>query len=139
MRSPRRRRKAASNQEAIFSGAGKSARDPVRLGDAVNVTAGKQGWTGALVEGAITSEWSLIVGPDLANHVIVEAYLLRTKELVLLADSPAWATQMRLLQRQLISKITQQLGSMVVMRVTIHSRAGAERRDFPKRGRSTAR
>jgi predicted nucleic acid-binding Zn ribbon protein len=139
LRSPRRRRKQVKEQEAVFSGSGKSARDPVRLGDAVTAAASKQGWGGALVEGAITTEWALIVGPEIADHVTIEAYLPRTKELVLLADSPAWATQVRLLQRQVLAKIAQQVGLGAVTRISIRSRTGAERRDFPKARRSTPR
>lgn len=139
LRSPRRRRKQAKEQAAVFSGSGKSARDPVRLGDAVTAAASKQGWGGALVEGAITTEWPLIVGPEIADHVTIEGYLPRTKELVLLADSPAWATQVRLLQRQVLAKIAQQVGPSAVTRVSIRSRTGAEKRDFPKGRRSTPR
>lgn len=137
LRSPRRRKKRASEQEAIFSGSGKSARDPVRLGDAVLAAASKQGWSGALVEGSLATDWTLIVGPDLASHVTVEAYLPRTKELVLLADSPGWATQVRLLQRQIIGKVTEHLGAPSVTRLAIRAKSGAERRSFPRRSRST--
>ena len=121
--------------EAQFSGSGSGARDPVRLGDALTATASRQGWSGAMTEGVISEQWPLLVGAEVAAHVQPEAYLAQSRELVLVADSPAWATQIKLLQRQMVARINEHFGSKRVARLIIRTNAGGQRRAF-KRGPS---
>lgn len=138
MRSRRRRkwfRSKASNVEAQFSGSGNGARDPVRLGEALATTASQKGWSGAMAEGTIVSQWPFLVGAEIAAHVHPEAYLAQTRELVLVADSPAWATQIKLLQRQMITRINEHFGSKRVAKLVIRTHAGGQRRAY-RRGSS---
>jgi predicted nucleic acid-binding Zn ribbon protein len=60
-----------------------------------------RGWTEKLNGGEVFSRWSALVGPDVAEHT--QPISLTDGELTVQADSTAWATQLRLLQRQLLA------------------------------------
>lgn len=126
-------RRKASTTEAVFSGSGKSKRDPVRLADALGSIARQKGWAGAMTEGVLLSNWPLLVGPEVAAHVQVESFSPENKELVVVADSPAWATQVKLLQRQMIGRVNEHLGHKQVIRLRVRTQTGSRQRAFPRR------
>lgn len=61
--------------------------------------------------------WPQIVGADLAAHTTPEA--LVDGELIVTADSTAWATQLRLLAGQLVRRLNVELGDGTVRRVQV--------------------
>ena len=94
-----------------------SDRDPALLGDAVDRLLAEKGWTAASAAATVHSQWSQIVGADLAGHVTPES--LADGRLVLRAESTAWATQVRLLLPQLRQAIDRAVGTGVVADVSV--------------------
>jgi len=76
-----------------------------------------EGWTLAAATGSVFGRWAQIVGPDLAAHTNPES--LTDGELVVTADSTAWATQLRLLAAQLVKRLNVELGNGTVVRVKV--------------------
>ncbi|MQA60526.1 MAG: DUF721 domain-containing protein [Actinophytocola sp.] len=119
-----RRRTGPSGQGAGFrakrrrwSGAGSDDRDPQPLGKVASSLVRKQGWDTKLTSGKVFGEWARLVGEELAEHA--QPVALHDGELTVRATSTAWATQLRLLQGQLIAKIAAGVGSGVVKRIKI--------------------
>jgi len=67
--------------------------------------------------GSVFGRWAQIVGPDLAAHTAPQS--LADGELVVGADSTAWATQLRLLAAELIRRLNAELGDGAVRRVRV--------------------
>ena len=65
--------------------------------------------------------WEDIVGAELADHVVPDGVTETDKgrELLLRADSTAWATQVRLLTPQILSRIREALGHGIVDRLRV--------------------
>lgn len=119
---PRRRRG--------WSGAGPDDRDPQRLGRLVSRLAADRGWSDKLSGGNVFGRWAGLVGPDVAAHARPEA--LRDGELTVRADSTAWATQLRLLQRQILQQIAAGIGPNVVKRLKIQAPTAPSWRRGPR-------
>jgi predicted nucleic acid-binding Zn ribbon protein len=100
--------------------------DPQVLGAAIEGLLDAEGWNLAAATGAVFGRWAQIVGPDLAGHTQPEA--LRDGELTVLADSTAWATQLRLLAAQLIHRLNVELGPGAVQRVKVRGPVAAPRK-----------
>ena len=111
--SPNRRRRSTG-----WSGAGPDERDPQPLGRLAGGIARSRGWQPKIGEGTVFGAWPQIVGPDIAGHA--EPTVLRDKVLHITAESTAWATQLRLIQAQILAKIAAQVGNGVVtgLRIT---------------------
>jgi predicted nucleic acid-binding Zn ribbon protein len=91
--------------------------DPQPLGTAIDSLLTERGWELAAATGSVFGRWAQIVGPDLAGHTTPES--LRDGELVIAADSTAWATQLRLLAAQLVRRLNTELGDGTVLRVKV--------------------
>ncbi len=100
-----------------WSGAGADDRDPQPLGRVVSRLAKERGWNTHLAGGQVFAHWAHLVGEEVAEHARPEA--LKDGELTVRAGSTAWATQLRLLQGQLLAKIAVGVGSGVVKRMKI--------------------
>lgn len=118
-----RRRKAAGGGGALrakrrrWSGAGADDRDPQPLGRVVSRLANARGWNDKLANGRVFGEWAALVGDEVAEHA--QPVALKDGELTVAASSTAWATQLRMLQGQLIAKIAADVGAGVVKRIRI--------------------
>ena len=79
--------------------------------------------------------WSELVGADIAEHCT--PLQLRDGELVLQAESTAWATQLRTLQRQLLARLAAAVGRDVVRRIKVVGPSAPSWRHGPRhvRGR----
>ena len=110
---PRRRRG--------WSGARPDDRDPQPLGRLASRLVADRGWVDRVSAGVVFARWAQLVGADLAEHA--EPVSLKDGELTLRASSTAWATQLRLLQRQLIARITAGVGPGVVTRLRVQGPA----------------
>jgi predicted nucleic acid-binding Zn ribbon protein len=106
--SPRRRR---------WSGPGADQRDPQPLGRIVSRLSVERGWNTSLANGHVFGHWAKLVGEDVAEHA--QPLALKDGELTVQASSTAWATQLRLLQAQLLTKIAAGVGHGVVKRMRI--------------------
>ena len=80
-----------------------SSRDPQLVGSVVDDFLAEQGWQGSTAMARLIESWADVVGPEVAEHVVVESWA--DGELVLKADSTAWATQVRLLSDTLLRQI----------------------------------
>jgi predicted nucleic acid-binding Zn ribbon protein len=111
----------AARRRRRWSSAKPDERDPQPLGRLASRLAANRGWTGRLAGGQVISRWASLVGADVAEHT--EAVALADGELTVRADSTAWATQLRLLQRQLLAKIAAEVGDGVVKRLKVQGPA----------------
>jgi predicted nucleic acid-binding Zn ribbon protein len=95
--------------------------DPERLRSAIGGLLDAHGWRGDLAIGAVFGRWDQIVGADLAAHTRPEGF--SAGELLVTADSTAWATQVRLLAGTLVARVNAELGGTVVRRVKVRGPA----------------
>ena len=111
-------RKASGPLPAAGEQAGRQRReDPAPLGAAIDGLIADTGWELAVATGSVFGRWTQIVGPDLAAHTSPER--LADGELTVMADSTAWATQLRLLAADLVRKLNAELGDGAVRRVKV--------------------
>ncbi len=97
--------------------------DPQSLTTALDGLLAARGWEQRAAVGAVFGGWAQIVGPQLAAHTRPESF--DDGELVVSADSPAWATQVRLLAPQLVSRLAEELGTGTVRRVRVKGSRGS--------------
>lgn len=100
--------------------------DPAPLDAAIDGLVTEAGWVLAVATGSVFGRWAQIVGPDLAAHTTPER--LADGELVVTADSTAWATQLRLLAAELIRRLNAELGDNTVRRVQVRGPGAGTRR-----------
>jgi Dna[CI] antecedent, DciA len=100
------------------SRAGRGRReDPQPLGAAIEGLLDDQGWRTSAAVGSVFGRWEQIVGEALAAHTQPGGFT--DGELLVIADSTAWATQVRLLRAQLIRRLNAELGSGTVTGVRV--------------------
>ena len=128
VRRPRSRRRR-------WSGPGPDERDPQPLGRLVSRVSLDRGWSPRLTDATVLGRWAQLVGPDVADHCTPLS--LRDGELVLQAESTAWATQLRTLSRQLLHRLAVGVGKDVVRRIRVVGPGGPSWRHGPRhvRGR----
>jgi predicted nucleic acid-binding Zn ribbon protein len=110
-----------SRKRRRWSGAGADNRDPQKFGQVLARIATDRGWSEQLATGQVFGRWTALVGAEIAEHA--KPLVLRDGELTVQASSTAWATQLRLLQRQLLAKIAKGVGPNVVKRLRVHGPA----------------
>lgn len=111
------RRVAGRGSRRAWSGPGPDSRDPQKLGFATLDLARTRGWTTRVAEGAVFGQWSTVVGEQIAEHAAPTA--LQDGVLTVTAESTAWATQLRMVQAQLLAKIAAGVGDGVVKSLKI--------------------
>jgi len=100
-----------------WSGPGPDRRDPQSLGAASRDVARSRGWSAQVAEGTVLGRWRSVVGEDIAGHATPTR--LSDGVLSVSAESTAWATQLRLVQAQLLAKIAAAVGDGVVKSLRI--------------------
>jgi predicted nucleic acid-binding Zn ribbon protein len=101
-----------------YSGPGPDpARDPQPVGQVLSGYVQDRGWERPLAEGRVFTDWSQLVGHDVAAHC--EPVSLLDGELRIAAQSTAWATQLRLLAGTLLARLVAELGPQVVTKLHI--------------------
>lgn len=113
-----------------WSGSGPDERDPQPFGRVVSRVALDRGWSPRLTDATVVGRWPHLVGPDISDHCTPLS--LRDGELVLQAESTAWATQLRTLQRQLLSRLAGAVGKDVVRRIRVVGPTGPSWRRGPR-------
>jgi len=116
-RLPPTRRVAGASSRRRWSGPGPDGRDPQRLGSVARDVAKKRGWSSRVAEGAVFGQWPAVVGQHIAEHATPTA--LRDGVLNVSAESTAWATQLRIIQAQVLAKIAASVGDGVVTALKI--------------------
>ncbi|MGB3482759.1 MAG: DUF721 family protein [Mycobacterium sp.] len=115
-RSPQTKR-TVSGKRRTWSGPGPDRRDPQTLGSATRDLAQNLGWNKRVSEGAVFGQWTTVVGEQIAEHATPHS--LRDGVLSVTAESTAWATQLRMVQSQLLAKIAAAVGDGVVTSLKI--------------------
>lgn len=92
-------------------------RDPQPLAASLPAFIADQGWEQVTASAILMSQWSQIVGDDLATHVAPESCV--DGVLILRAESTAWATQVRLLLGYLRAAIDEAVGAGVVSEIRV--------------------
>lgn len=100
-----------------WSGPGPDARDPQTFSAATRDLARVRGWSKQVAEGAVLGQWVTVVGDQIADHAVPTS--LRDGVLTVSAESTAWATQLRMVQAQLLAKIAAAVGDGVVTSLKI--------------------
>jgi predicted nucleic acid-binding Zn ribbon protein len=109
---------APRSADAPAAGTRRARRDdPERLGQAIGGLLDQQGWQQRAAVGSVFGRWAEIVGQDLAAHTKPDTFA--DGELAVIADSTAWATQVRLLAPQLVRRLATELGDGTVRRVKV--------------------
>jgi predicted nucleic acid-binding Zn ribbon protein len=107
--------------------------EPRRLSESLDRVTRRLGGPAASVFSSVFSGWEAIVGPDIAVHAKPQS--LKKGVLVLAVDHPAWATQLRYMTADLLTRIWEVTGAPDVRE--IHLRViGPETRNRGRFGRS---
>jgi predicted nucleic acid-binding Zn ribbon protein len=106
--------------------------DPQPLTATVGALLSARGWRQRAAVGAVFGRWAEVVGPDLAAHTRPEAFL-EDGELVIAADSAAWAVQVRLLAPELLRRLATEVGAGTVCRVRVQGPSGGAGRSGQRR------
>ena len=101
-----------------YSGPGPDPRDPQPFGAILDRLVQARGWQRPAAEARVFGAWPKVVGEDVAAHC--RPVKLEGGELVIEAESTAWATQLRLLASSLLVRIAGEVGHGVVRRLNIH-------------------
>lgn len=118
-------------EEQPWSGPAPDGRDPAPVGATVGDLVHERRWDATLRAAGILARWDQIVGPEVADHCRPER--LEAGELTCVAESTAWATQIRLLSRQLLTRMATELGAGVVTRIRVHGPTAPDWRHGPLR------
>jgi predicted nucleic acid-binding Zn ribbon protein len=98
------------------------ARDPQAFGSALDGWARSRGSSRDLANATVFGRWSEIVGTDIASHATPVS--LVDGELLMQAESTAWATQLRLLAPTLLQRINTRVGRGTVSRIRVKGPTG---------------
>lgn len=119
-----------AGQRRSWSGPGPDARDPQPLGRLTRDLAKRRGWSSQVAEGTVLGNWATVVGHQIADHAAPTA--LNEGVLSVAAESTAWATQLRMIQSQLLAKIAAAVGNGVVTSMKITGPAAPSWRKGPR-------
>jgi predicted nucleic acid-binding Zn ribbon protein len=119
-RSPRR--VAGAGRRRSWSGPGPDTRDPQLFGAVSSDLARSRGWSPRVAEGSVFGRWPAVVGEQIAEHATPTS--LRDGVLTVSAETTAWATQLRMMQSQLLAKIAASVGDEVVTTLKITGPVG---------------
>ena len=91
----------------------------------------ERGWEQTTTAAGVLANWDRVVGPEIADHC--QPVSLVDGELVLVAESTAWATQLRLLTRTLLARVHEFAGPGVASTVVVRGPAQPDWRRGPRR------
>jgi predicted nucleic acid-binding Zn ribbon protein len=128
---PGKRAAPRTGSEPGWSAAGPDPRDPTLIGAAVDDLVRDRDWARTLNAAGLLPRWPQIVGEEIAAHCRPERLL--DGELLCVAESTAWATQLRLLSRQLLRRIAEEVGAGVVTRIRVQGPTTPDWRHGPLR------
>jgi predicted nucleic acid-binding Zn ribbon protein len=128
---PIRKERPRAATEATWSGARPDSRDPAALGAAFEALVRDRDWQRTLNAAGLLPRWPHIVGEDIAAHCRPDR--LVDGELTVIAESTAWATQLRLLSRQVLKRINDEVGPGIVTKLRVHGPTAPNWRHGPLR------
>lgn len=101
-----------------YSGARPDDRDPQLIAGELQRISADRGWDRPMQIASIEARWPELVGDQVAAHCKPERFA--DGELVVVAESTAWATQVRLLTPRLIGAVNTALGEGLVRSLVVH-------------------
>ena len=101
-----------------YSGPRPDDRDPQPIGGEIERLTVERGWRRSVQVASIEASWPQLVGEQLAAHCKPERFT--DGELVVVAESTAWATQVRLLAPRLLGAVNAVLGAGLVTKLVVH-------------------
>jgi predicted nucleic acid-binding Zn ribbon protein len=101
-RSPDARKRAKKSKESTSAPYG-SGRDPKGIDDILQGLTARLGWTSPLAKAELLASWSELAGEETALHS--EPTAIEDGVLIVRCDSTAWATQLRLMRREITTNI----------------------------------
>ena len=81
-----------------------------------------RGWERPIAQARVFTNWAEIVGTDVAAHCSPVA--LNDGELKVVAESTAWATQLRMLGATLLARVVAEVGPTVVSKIVVTGPTG---------------
>lgn len=93
------------------------ARDPKDLGGIMKNLVQDRGWNAPVAVGSVMSRWEELVGADISAHCKPVSF--DNGIVTIRTDSTSWASQMRLLNFQLLKVFSEKLGSGVVREIKV--------------------
>lgn len=99
--------------------------DPETLDAALGGLLSARGWRERAAVGSVFGNWAAIVGPQVAAHTRPESF--DHGELAVIADSDTWATQLRLLAPQVLSRLAAELGAGTVTHLRVRGPSSRKR------------
>jgi predicted nucleic acid-binding Zn ribbon protein len=93
----------------------------------------ERGWQDTTAAAAVLANWDRLVGPEIADHC--RPVSLTDGTLVLVAESSAWATQLRLMARTMTARLSERAGAGVVTSIEVRGPAQADWRKGARRVR----
>lgn len=100
-----------------YTGPGESTRDPKPLGGIVGQLIRSRGWKEPVAVSSVLARWDDLMGPEVSTHA--QPVRFENSIVEVRCDSTAWATQLRLMQRQIVQMFDRELGAGVVSSVRI--------------------
>ena len=102
----------------------RDAGDPELLGETLSRLLIERGWDVPAAAAGVTERWAEIAGAELADHCRPERFDAGVLNLV--AESTAWATQVRMLVPRLHQRIDEVIGGGVVTRIEVRGPSGPD-------------
>jgi predicted nucleic acid-binding Zn ribbon protein len=118
-------------QEQPWSGPGTDPRDPAPVGSALAGLVEERRWDRTVRAAGLVDRWATVVGAEIAAHCRPER--LEDRTLVCVAESTAWATQIRLLTHQILGRLDDELGAGAVTKLVVHGPTAPDWRHGPLR------
>ena len=108
------------------SGPSRSEQEPKKLSELLDRTTKRLGGPSSNTSSALFSRWEEVVGPDIAGHT--RPVSLHGGTLVLAVDHPAWATQLRYMTSDLLTRISEATGTAEVTDIQLRVAGDQARR-----------
>lgn len=125
------RRKRRRNTEQTYSTSRQDGRDPALLGEQIDRLLLDRGWNVDVSAGAVMGRWPIIVGSDVAAHSTPVTFT--DGELLIRADSTAWATQLRYMSSTILGRLEAEAGAGVVTSLRVVGPSAPSWRKGPRR------
>jgi predicted nucleic acid-binding Zn ribbon protein len=91
--------------------------EPSRLSDVLGEMTRDRGWDERIQAQRVFTDWAGIVGPEIAAHSHVDAFEDGIVSIV--ADSTAWAKELKLLAARVVHRLNDELGHGTVLRIEV--------------------
>ncbi|NLS10429.1 DUF721 domain-containing protein [Nesterenkonia sp. MY13] len=92
-------------------------RDPKPIGESLKTLVRTRGWSAPVAVGSVISRWEQLVGEAIAEHCKPEKF--EDGVVVVICDSTAWATNLKLMKSKLMNVLEGELGKGIVTDIDI--------------------